>query len=85
MLNLQMYFLQTWYLNSPSTSGFNNYAIKLVDGQQQPYEPIYSLRLIELKTLKVYIEINLANGFIRLFKSPAYTSILFNRKSDGFF
>ena len=40
---------------------------------------------MELKILKVYIETNLANGFIRLPKSPAGAPILFDRKSDSFF
>ena len=38
---------------------------------------------MELETLKVYIETNLANGFIRLSKPPADAPILFDRKSDG--
>ena len=42
----------------------------------------YSLGLVELETLKTYIETNLANGFIRLSKSPAGALILFDRKSD---
>ena len=56
----------------------NNHAIKLVDGQQPLYKPIYNLKPVELETLKAYIETNLANKFIRLFKSPANTPILFN-------
>ena len=61
-------------------TGINNYAIKLVDSQQLPYQPIYSLELIKLKILKAYIEINLANRFIKLFKLPISTPILFNQK-----
>ena len=67
----------------PEHTGINNHAIKLVDGQQQAYGPIYSLRPMELETLKAYIETNLVNGFIRPSKSPAGAPILFNRKSDG--
>ena len=63
----------------------NDYAIKLVNGQQPPYGPIYSRGPIELKILKAYIETNLANGFIRLSTSLASTFILFDQKSDGFF
>ena len=66
-------------------TGINNHAIKLVDGQQPPYGPIYSLGPVELESLKAYIETNLSNGFIRPSKSPAGTPILFDRKSDGFF
>ena len=67
----------------PEHTGINNYAIELVDGQQPPYRPIYSLEPVELETLKAYIEINLANGFIRPFTSPAGAPILFIRMSDG--
>ena len=54
----------------------NDHAIELVDGQQPPYRPIYSLEPVELETLKAYIETNLANGFIKPSKSPASASIL---------
>ena len=45
--------------------GANKHAIELEEGKQPPYGPIYSLGLVELKILKTYIEINLANSFIR--------------------
>ena len=61
----------------------NKHAIKLKDGKQPPYGPIYSLGPVELETLKTYIETNLANGFIRPSKSPAGAPILFVRKPDG--
>ena len=65
-------------------NGINDHAIELVNGcQQPPYGPIYSPGPVELETLKAYIEINLANGFIRPSKSPAGAPILFNRKSNG--
>ena len=67
----------------PEYIGINNHAIELVDGQQPPYGPIYSLEPVELETLKAYIETNLANRFIRPSKSPAGAPILFERKSDG--
>ena len=63
----------------------NDHTLKLVVNQQPPYKLIYSLGPVELKTLKAYIEINLANGFIRPSKSPVVASILFNRKLDGSF
>ena len=69
----------------PKHTKINVHAIELVDGQQPPYGPIYSLGLVELETLKAYIETNLANGFIRPSKSPAGAPILFDRKSDGSF
>ena len=65
--------------------GINDLAIELVDGQQPPYGPIYSLGPVELETLKAYIETNLTNGFIRPSKSPANIPILFDQKSDSFF
>ena len=68
----------------PEHTGINDHAIELVEGYQQPpYGPIYNLGLVELETLKAYIETNLANGFIRPSKSPAGAPILFDRKSDG--
>ena len=67
----------------PKHTGINDHTIELVDSQQPPYVSIYSLGPVELETLKAYIETNLANGFIRLSKSPAGAPILFDRKSDG--
>ena len=61
----------------------NKHVIKLEEGKQPSFRPINSLGLVELKTLKIYIKINLANGFIRPFKSPAEAPILFDRKPDG--
>ncbi len=59
----------------------NNHAIELVDDRQPPYGSIYSLGLVKLETLKVYIKNNLANGFIRSSKSPAGTPILLRQKA----
>ena len=56
--------------------------MKLVDDQQPPYGPIYSLKLVELETLKTYIKINLANNLIRSFKSIARALILFDKKPN---
>ena len=67
----------------PKHTKINDHTIELVEGQQPPYGPIYSLGPVELETLKAYIETNLANGFIRPSKSPAGAPILFDRKSDG--
>ena len=69
----------------PKYIGINNHVIELVNSQQPPYRLIYSLETVELKTLKAYIETNLANKFIRPSKSPAGASILFDQKSNGFF
>ncbi len=64
-------------------TGINDYAIELVDDWQPPYGPIYSLRPVELETLKAYIENNLASGFIRPSKPPAGAPILFDKKPDS--
>ena len=62
----------------------NDYTIKLVDGQQLPYRPIYSLRPVELEILKAYIKTNLVNGFTKPSKSLASILILFDQKLDSF-
>ena len=51
-------------------SGINEYAIELKEDKQPLFGLIYSLGLVELETLKIYIKTNLANGFICHFKSP---------------
>ena len=57
--------------------------IDLKDGACPPFGPIYGLSEPELKALKIYIEENLAKGFIRHSKSPAGSPILFVKKKDG--
>ena len=69
----------------PKHTGINDHLIDQIDNKQPLYGPIYSLGAVELETPKTYIETNLANGFIRSFKSPAGTSILFIRKKDNSF
>ena len=66
-------------------TGINDHAIKLENGNQLLFGPIYNLELVELKTLKTYIKTNLANSFIRPSKSPASALILFDEKSDRSF
>lgn len=56
----------------------NEYTIKLEDDKQPPYRPIYSLELVELKTLKTYIKTYLKTVFIQPSKSLAGAPILFN-------
>ena len=57
--------------------------IDLQPGKEPPWGPIYNLSPIELGVLQVYIEENLANGFIRHSKSPAGAPIFFLKKKDG--
>ena len=58
----------------------NDYAIKLEEGKQLPFGPIYSLKLINLEILKTYIETNLVYAFICSFKSFTGAFIFFNQK-----
>ena len=58
----------------------NEHAIELIEGKQPPYRLIDSLGLVELETLKAYIETHLKTGFIWLSKSPAGVPILFDKK-----
>ena len=60
----------------------NEHAIKLEEGKQPSFRPIYNLGLMELKILKIYIKTNLVNNFIHLFKSPAGVPILFDKKPN---
>ena len=69
----------------PEDTEINDHAIELVDNWLLPYEPIYSLKPVELETLKTYIETNLKNGFIKPSKSLAKAPILFDKKPDSSF
>ena len=66
----------------PENTGINKHTIKLEEGKQLSFGPIYSLELVELETLKTYIKTNLANNFIWPFKSPTRAPNLFDRKPD---
>ena len=66
----------------PENTGINEHAIKLEEGKQPPYGLIYSLGPVELEILKIYIETNLVNSFIRPSKSPTRALIFFDKKSD---
>ena len=65
----------------PEQIGINDQSINLLYDKQLRYGPIYSLGLVELETLKIYIKANLASGFIKLSKSPIDALILFTGKS----
>ena len=75
-------FLAKNAVELPKNIKMNKHAIELEEGKQRSFGPIYSLRPVELETLKTYIEINLANGFICPFKFPTGALILFDRKLD---
>ena len=67
----------------PEYTEINTYIINLEENKQSLYGLIYSQRPVELEILKIYIETNLANGFIRPLKSPIGTPILFDKKPNG--
>lgn len=58
-------------------SEINKHAIDLKSDKQPSYKMIYKLRLVEFKTLKMYIKTNLANYFIQSSKSLTEALILF--------
>ncbi|KAJ1596241.1 hypothetical protein NDA14_001923 [Ustilago hordei] len=60
-----------------------DHQIPLEEGKSPPFGPIYSLSEHELKTLRGYLEENLAKGFISPSDSPAASPILFVKKKDG--
>lgn len=53
----------------PKYTGINNHSIDFIGNKQLLYNLIYSLRLVELEMLKIYIKINRTNGFIKSSKS----------------
>ncbi len=68
---------------SPSNANFlpphrdEDHAIELESGKTPPFGPLYNLSEYQLKTLREYIDENLANGFIRPSKSSAGAPGLF--------
>lgn len=61
----------------PKYIKINDYTIKLKKSKQLSFELIYSLELVNLEILKIFIKINLANSFTRLFKYSDGIFILF--------
>ena len=62
--NYSKIFLMKNIAEFPKNLEVNKYTIELEEDKQPPFRPIYSLGLVELETLKIYIKTNLANGFI---------------------
>ncbi len=60
-----------------------DHAIELQPGKTPPFGPLYNLSEYQFKTLREYIDKNLANGFIRPSKSSAGAPVLFTPKPDG--
>ncbi len=63
--------------------GINNLTIKFVNNWQPQYGLIYSPGPVDLEILKVDIENNLADGFIKPSKFHAGALIFFDKKPDG--
>ena len=82
-LDFSNIFLEKKALILPKATKINQHAIKFPKNQQPPYRSIYSLKPVELKTLKTYTKTNLANNFIWLSKLPTATFIYFFQKPDG--
>ena len=61
----------------------NEHTIKLVDNKQPLYRPFYSLKLVKLKTLNIYIKTNPVNSFIYFLEFSTDTFIFFIWKLDG--
>ena len=75
-------FSTKYVVKLSENTGMNEHTIKLEEDKQLLFGPIYSLRVVELETLKIYIKTNLANDFIQLFKATARALILFNKKPN---
>lgn len=75
--NFVIFFSLELAAGLPKHTEISNYAISLIKSKQPSYGPISSLELIVLDILKIYIDINLANSFIKLLQSARATPILF--------
>lgn len=60
-----------------------DHKIKIQEGKEPPYGPLYNLSARELRVLRDYLAESLANGRIRHSNSPAGAPILFVPKKDG--
>jgi hypothetical protein len=60
-----------------------DYAIVLEPSYSLRYGQIYNILEFELKMLNVYIETNVANGFIKRSSTPAAAPILIPKEKDG--
>jgi hypothetical protein len=60
-----------------------DHKIELEPSTTPPFGPIYSLSKVEQLALKMFLDENLANRFIRPSQSPAGAPVLFIKKKDG--
>ena len=72
--DLSKVFLIENIVEFPKYTKINNYIIKLEKNKKRLLNPIYSLRLVKLEKLKIYIKINLVNNFTYPPKFPARVS-----------
>lgn len=84
-LNYANGFLINFAIELPEHNVMNDHTIKIIEGKQPLYRPIYSLGLVELETLKIYIKAYLKTGFFQPSKFPRKAFILFNQKSNQSF
>lgn len=59
----------------------NKHAIHLIKEKQLLYGLIYTLSLVEVETLKAFIETHLKIRYFQLFKSPIGAFIFFDKKT----
>lgn len=64
----------------PENTGINKYIIKLIKDKQLLYGIIYAFSIVELVTLKTYIETYLKTGFIWPSNSSADIPIFSDKK-----
>lgn len=60
-----------------------DHKIRLKEGTEPPFGPLYDMSRDELLVLREYLEENLGKGFIRASRSPAASPVLFVRKPGG--
>ena len=60
-----------------------DHKIELEANTTPPFGPIYSLSEVEQLALRIFLDENLANEFVRPSQSPAGAPILFIKKKDG--
>lgn len=84
ILILQIFFLEL-IVKLLEYTRINKHIINLINSKSLSYQLIYNLGLIELESLKLYTKTNLANGFIKAFKSLTNTLIFFIWKFKGNF
>lgn len=72
--NIFLYYLIAFILDKIQ---IDNYNIKIKDNKELFFNPIYCSSLIELKTLKTFIEMNLLNNLRISFQILIKKSMLF--------